>query len=440
MFLTLINLLIFYRCSRGLAIILVACIWQTAGAAESGLLSLAEAQGIAVSRALQLSAQDAATTAARDMAVAAGQLPDPVLKLGVDNLPVNGPDSFSLTRDFMTMRRIGIMQELPRGEKRKLKAERFEHDAQRLEAERLVTLASVQRDTALAWLDRYYAQTMREQLLLQQQETALQVQSAETAFRSGRGSQSDVFAARAAVVGLEDRLSQTDRQLRSAALVLARWVGTAADRPLAGAPPWNTSTFDQYLNPLVQGQVFSEHIKEHPQMASLAAQVQAAQAEARLAQANKSADWSVEATYSQRGPAFSNMLSLGLSVPLQWDKANRQDRELAAKLAMVNESQARYDDMLRSHEAELRVLQNDWQSGKERVARFGLQLVPLAHQRTEAALAVYRSGKGDLAAVLAARRDEIDVRLQAITAEMETARLWAQLNFLIPDRTTAALH
>jgi hypothetical protein len=40
-------------------------------------------------------AQDATASAARDMAVAAGQRPDPVLKLGINNLPVNGPDRFS---------------------------------------------------------------------------------------------------------------------------------------------------------------------------------------------------------------------------------------------------------------------------------------------------------------------------------------------------------
>jgi hypothetical protein len=34
--------------------------------------------------------------------------------------------------------------------------------------------------------------------------------------------------------------------------------------------------------------------------------------------------------------------------------------------------------------------------------------------------------------VLQARRGEIDARLQALQLEAETARLWAQLNFLVP--------
>jgi len=35
--------------------------------------------------------------------------------------------------------------------------------------------------------------------------------------------------------------------------------------------------------------------------------------------------------------------------------------------------------------------------------------------------------------VLGARRGEVDIRMMALQLEMETARLWAQLNFLFPD-------
>ena len=76
-------------------------------------LTLREALALAATRSLQLAANRASTAASRNMAVAAGQLPDPVLKFGVDNLPVNGAERLSLSRDFMTMRRIGVMQELP---------------------------------------------------------------------------------------------------------------------------------------------------------------------------------------------------------------------------------------------------------------------------------------------------------------------------------------
>ncbi|MES2412971.1 MAG: TolC family protein [Pseudomonadota bacterium] len=392
-------------------------------------LSLVEAQRIAVTRSQLLVAQDALGAAARDQALAAGQLPDPVLKAGIDNLPANGPDRFSVTRDFMTMRRIGLAQELPRAEKRQLRSERFERDAQRVLAQRQLIQANVERDTALAWLDRYYTLAMRELVQQQLQETRLQVQAADSGFRTGRGSQAEVFAARSAVIQLDDRLSQIDRQARNAGLMLARWVGAQeAGRPPSGTPPWQNT-------PMQEG-AFSEHLKQHPDLLVVSAELDATETDARLAQANKQSDWSVEASYAQRGPAYSNMLSIGVSIPLQWDQKNRQNRELGAKLAMVNEAKARYEDMLRSHEAEVRGWLNDWQTGKERVARYQNEMIPTARQRTDAALTTYRTGKGDLASILTARRDEIDVRMQALTLELETARLWAQLNFLTPSNVT----
>ena len=388
-------------------------------------LTLAEAQRIAVGRSQLLTANEAALSAALKMAHAAYPLPDPVLKLGVDNLPVNGADRFSLTRDFMTARRIGIMQELPSAEKRKLRAQRLSADALKAQAERQMTLASVQRASASAWIDRYYALALRRLFEEQVDEAKLQVQAAETAYRGARGSQADVFAARAALSALQNRLSQLERQERNAALMLARWVGPDADRTPAGAPPWQSTYLEHGLT--------VDHLRTHPDLAVAAALVEAAQAEARLASANRQSDWTVEASYSQRGSAFSNMISIGVSVPLQLDRANRQDQELAAKLALVDEAKARYEDLLRSHEAEVRVMLGDWQNGKERIARYASELVPVAQQRAEAALAAYRGGKADLASVLSARREAIDVRTQALTLEMETARQWTQLNFLSPE-------
>ena len=393
-------------------------------------LTLREAQALAAGRSQQLAANGASIAASRQMAVAAAQLPDPVLKLGLENLPINGPDRLSLSRDFMTMRRIGLSQEIPRAQKRQLRAERFEREAIRTEAESQLNLANIQRDTALAWLERHYTQQMRELVQRQMQETRLQVEAAESGFGAGRSSQADVFAARAAVGLLEDRLSEIERQEKNAALMLARWVGPDAERPTSGAPPWQTSFLDD-------GRL-EAHIQSHPDLVMLRAQVEQADTEARLAQANKQSDWSVEAGYSQRGPAYSSMVSIGVSIPLQWDQKHRQDRELAAKLAMVDEARARYEEMLRGHDAEVRSRLNEWNNGKARVARYRDALAPLARQRLEAALTAYRTGKGDLTAALAARRDEVDVRMQALTIEMDTARAWAQLNFLIPDHHLTA--
>ena len=170
-----------------------------------------------------------------------------------------------------------------------------------------------------------------------------------------------------------------------------------------------------------------------PQIAVFSKQEEIASTEVRLAQANKKSDWSLEVAYQQRGTSFSNMVSIGVSIPLQWDQKNRQDRELAAKLAMVEQAKSQRDEALRARIGEVRAMLSEWENGRERRARYERELIPLAKERTQAALTAYGGGKSNLTDLLLARRNEIDVRMQAVQLEMETARLWAQLNFLFPD-------
>jgi len=93
---------------------------------------------------------------------------------------------------------------------------------------------------------------------------------------------------------------------------------------------------------------------------------------------------------------------------------------------------------LRAHVAEVGTMLNEWSSGRERGSRYQRELIPLAVERTQAVLAAYRGGKSGLADVLAARRAESELRMQALQLELETAKLWAQLNFLYPADNSAA--
>jgi outer membrane protein TolC len=177
----------------------------------------------------------------------------------------------------------------------------------------------------------------------------------------------------------------------------------------------------------------AEHLTQHPQIAAAAQQEAIADSDAAVARAARSSDWSVELMYSQRGPAYSNMVSINLSVPLQWDQKNRQDRELAARLAGIDEARARREELQRAHEAEVRAMLQEWRSHEDRLRRYDASLLPLATQRSEAALVAYRSGTGPLPAVLEARRSEVDVRMERLRIEIDKARVWAQLNYLLPS-------
>lgn len=390
-------------------------------AAAQDALSLPDAQRLAVDRSRLLAGQDAAIAADRDMAVSAAQNPDPVISVGIDNMPVDGTDRFSVGRDFMTQRRIGVAQEFTRDEKRRLRGERYEEEADKTRVEKAATILAIQRDTALAWLDRYYAEASAMLLDEQIRQAQSEIEAAQTAYRAGKGSQSDVLVARAALVELQDQASEMARKVRIAKIALVREIGQPGELPLAQKPSIDHIPIDPGA--------LDEHIAMHPEIVTLAKQEELATTEAQLAEANKRTDWSVELSYALRGPQYSNMASIGVSVPLQWDQTNRQDREVAARLAQADQVRALREEAIRTETAKVASMIAEWESVRERQTRLEQELVPLATQRIQTELSAYRGGKSSLNNVLAARRNEVDARLQALQMEAEAARLWAQLNF-----------
>lgn len=362
--------------------------------------------------------------AARDMAVAAAQLPDPVLRMSLDNLTIDGPARWSLTREPMTMGSIGLMQSFTREDKRAGNAARYEQEAKLADSEVAVQLANLRRDTASAWLDRYY----REQLLtlLQQQhaENLIVVEAAEAAYRAGTNLQVDVFMARSELALIDDRIREANTLVTNAMTALSRWIGANASDPLGAAPTITTTS--------LQLAALESELMQQPEVQVLAQQEALAQAEAAQAQLNKHEDWSVEFMFSRRDPAFGNMVSVRVSIPLQIGHAKKQDRELAAKLAMVEGIRSERAELQRVYLAQVQTWLNSWQSNLERLKNYDNSNIQLAVQRSQAALSAYQGNSAPLSSVLDARRAEVETRIERVRIEMETAAFWAQLEYLLP--------
>jgi outer membrane protein TolC len=402
----------------------IAACFALDAAAQPAPLTLDEAIELAAQRSRQLDAESAAAGAARDLADAAEESPDPTLTAAMTNVPVNGPDAFSLTRDFMTMISIGWSQELRHGDKRDARATRYRLEADAAEASRVSALSELQRGAASAWLERYYDERVGDLLRRQRDEAALQIEAADLAFRSGSGPQSDVFAARSAAAKIDDRIAANARDVEVATARLERWIDDAARRPL-GAPPVTDRV------PREAAELGGE-LLHHPEIRLMAKQEEIARADAEIARTDKRSDWTVGVMYSKRGPDFSDMMSVNVSKPLQFRERNRQDREVAAKLALAERLHAERDEATREHVAETHEMLSGWNRDRERLGRYASTLIPLALERASAALAAYRSGTGTLASVLDARAAELETRIDQLALEMETAGLWAQLNYLLP--------
>jgi outer membrane protein TolC len=392
-------------------------------------LTLGETQRIATERSKQIEASDFAVSASKDLTVAAAERPDPIAKIGVENLPINGSERFSVQQDFMTMRSVGIMQEITRPTKLRARAVESEQAVQLAEAQKAQALVEVQRDSALAWLNRYYAEAQEQAILQQVGVARLDETAAEAAYRGGHGTAADVLAARAALAEAEDLDLDASRTVRGAKLALERWIGEAAERPLAGHPSIDSIPLHKHS--------LDSQLAEHPEIIALKRREELARASAEVARADRHPDWSVEFMYSQRGIGYSNMVTLELTVPLEVRRAYRQDPKLAAKLAEASQAKAEREDMLRTHAAEISNMIDAWDSARERLERYRNSIIPLSADRTVAARAAYGGGKATLNDLLLAQRAEIEARLKALQLEESAARLWAQLSFLNSTQSDA---
>jgi outer membrane protein TolC len=173
-------------------------------------------------------------------------------------------------------------------------------------------------------------------------------------------------------------------------------------------------------------------LEHHPQITMLAGLEQAAQAEAETARASRLPDWTLGVSITQRGPGYPGMLNLSVSVPIPWDRANRQDREHFAKLAVAEQRRAEREEAARMHVLEAQSMLSEWKTSRERLKRYDETVLALAAERTQAATSAYRSATASLGSVLEARRSELDLRIERTRLDMETSRLWARLNYLIP--------
>ena len=425
-------------CFRFVAAFAVGAALSTPVAGFSQPLTLAEAQRLAVERSRNLAAQSRGVDAAREMAAAASRLPDPVLTLAVDNLPIEkerppeepahpalakaSGNRYSTTRDSMTMKRIGVMQEWTRGEKRELRAERYRLEANKGQAEIDAARATIRRDTAIAWMDAWHADAMAAAIAEQRVRGLQEAELAEAEYRAGRGTQGDLLMARTNLAMLDDRAAELERKAKVARTTLARWAGPDASRPLAGRP--------EFAGVHIDAHGLDADLGRHPQIQVLARAQEIAAADARIAQAAAKPDISTELSYQMRGSAYGDMVSFEVKIPLPWDTGNRQDREVRARLAIADQASDLRDEALREHVAEVRNMLHEFESNRGRIVRYEREIVPLAAARAEATMSAFRGARATANEVLAARRAELEARLQQLQLEGETARLWAQLSFL----------
>jgi outer membrane protein TolC len=385
-------------------------------------LSLDEALRAGDAHSPRLAAQRHAVTSTAQQIDRARELPDPRLRFGIENLPASGPDRFEYGKDFMTSGAVGVMQEFPNSAKRAARGERAARARSVEQANLASQRAILHRDVAAAWLELHYAERGREALERLVAALSTQAQLASAALTRGRQTAAESLMLRTALEQARERALDQDRNIRRARINLDVLVGDTSGRPLAPAP--DTSRL------AVPAQALLKRTSDHAHLRVFDVRESLARAEVDLARASRQSDWALEVAYGQRAPYYDNMLTVMVSMDLPWQRARRQDRDVASRLAELEQARAMREDARRMHEAEMRSYLADFEAADARAARYRDVLIPLSRERHEAAFAAYRGGRGELNAVLDANRGIADTELAALAIEAERAKAWASLTYL----------
>ena len=395
---------------------LFACSMLVAGVAHSAPLTYQAALTLADQTAPSLQAKALGVRAARSTSIAAGRLPDPKLEFGVEGFPVSGPFAGRSERDDFSDARVGVMQEIPNGAKRRSARERADADIGAAEVGQTAATRDVRLNTALAWIDLYYSERRLAALGEVDQALAPLRSTAPAQLASGAMRPAQTLEADQLIAALGDRRADLTAAVAKARAELIRWTGDP-EPEVAGDPsdyPIDTAALRAGLDQL-------------PALTAYDAMARQADADLDAAKADKHSDWGWELAYQHRDPRFGDMVMVQATVSLPLFASTRQDPIIAARADTAGRVRIEREAARRELLAALDASLADHTMHHDRLHRALETLVPLAQRRADLERASYGAGTAGLSDVLQALLALAEARIDAIDREADVARDGARI-------------
>lgn len=399
---------------------LAACVL----AARAQVLTLDAARERAMAQQPALAALELNARALAEGAPAEAALPDPRFKLGLLNLPTRNFPTQSW--EEMTQFVVSWEQMLPGGNKRRLRENRAIAESAQARAEAAGLRSQIFRDVGMAWLDAWQAVASEYLVRALVGEFAHAAELAAIGVASGRGPQAEIFAIRQMQSLVTDRGIELAAQAEKARAALRRWVPDAGTFELPAAlPRWRK---------LPQHASLAALIEQHPQHAAHLRAQDTAEADVALAREATRPDKTIEVGYGFRaGMNRSDMLMVQVALELPVWRGEKQDRLVEARLRLAERARELRADHARQLRAELDAAHAEWRRAEERLANFAERVLPAAQGRLDTLAAAYSAGRAELAQVLEARRQLIEVRVQELTLQAMRARARIALEYFEHD-------
>ena len=191
-------------------------------------LTLAEAERLALDSEPGHAAMLARAEALDDESVFAGELPDPTMRMGIANYPI---DSGGFTTEGMSQVQMGIRQAIPSADRRAATTRQFASLAQEMRLGAGVRNEDVLTAVRQAWLDVYYWE--RSHAIVDESRPFFDdmVRVTRSLYSVGRRDQQDLLLAELELSRMDDRILEINQQHMQAIARLSEWVGAAAHRP-----------------------------------------------------------------------------------------------------------------------------------------------------------------------------------------------------------------
>jgi len=364
--------------------------------------------------------------AARERIQPAGALPDPVLRIELENITRNGSQNATLSPSGVGDTKYTLMQPLPFWGKRDLKREVASAEAEQAEGRAADTWADVAARIktlyAQYWLTGQSLQLTRENIEL----TRRLEQIAQARYAGGLAAQQDAIRAQlersamdAELVGMESEFHHLMVFLNA---MLARPSGAALAEPVALRP----------IPPRLDGASLNDRLlAANPQLAIESARVGGAEKTRELAYRNRYPDLTVGVAPMQVGnrvDAWSLMLEMNL--PLQQGTRRSQERESER---MLEAASARKEALGHRLRGDLNAALSNLESARttEQITR--TRLLPQAELTFKSALAGYENGKVDFATLLDAQRQIRNARLALLRAQANQQLRLAEIERLLGE-------
>jgi outer membrane protein, heavy metal efflux system len=401
--------------AAALALAFPALAQQQPAPAES-TLDLQGALALARSDQPRIEAYEREAQASEQAAVAARSLPDPQVSAGVQNYPVTGLNAPSPTKDQMTMYTIGVMREQVRRSKREAQARKILADALVSRKQASAEERHIRRDIMIAWIDAVEARARRRLLdrIIADLRTGRKVMEAD--IPTGGSTPALALQADAEIAIEQSQLTDSERAEKHARSELARWIGAAAYRPLPDAIPDIEVPLD--MLPVIDA---------HPEVQVALAQQQVTERQVDVATQNRKWDPTYSVSVGFR-PSYGEMLTATVSIPLQLNQRNRQDRLVAEARARADAAALRAEDTRRELAEEYRSAVADYEGAQAELKRINGEAIPALERAFKAAEARYEGGNGGtLEQPFEIMRRYVEVHIQSVEAQARRARAAAEI-------------